>query len=136
MPLNKKKHNTHQGFTLIEVMVTVVVLSLGIVLIYEALFTSVNAFSYCSNYFKTASWTEEKIWQAQDNLSRLGPLAKVDTAGAFISRNRKFNWHLSYKVIDDKSTLYLYKIDFSLLWAEGKRKTKLIRTAYAIYEEE
>ncbi len=124
---------TRKGFTLIEVMVTAAVLALGTVLIYEAFFISLDSFNYCSRYLKIASWIDEKIWQVQDSLGHLGPLAQIERSGSFKNENKNFDWDLSYDVIEQ--TQNLYKIDLAILWQEGKRKAKFSRSAYAMYEE-
>ena len=123
-----------RGFTLIEVMVTTCILSLGIVLIYESFFISLDSLNYYSNYLNVASWMDEKIWQAQNNLSRFGLLIPIETQGEFLNGNKNFRWNLSYNLIED--TQNLYQIDLILSWQEGKRKVKLLRTAYAMYVEE
>lgn len=122
----------NKGFTLIEIMVTVAILSLGMVLIYEAFFIVLDSFNYCSDYLNVASWIDEKIWQAQDSLTRRGSF-DADTIGEFINRNKVFKWSLSHNPIDEAEGLH--RIDLVLSWQEGKRTIRLSRSAYAIYEE-
>lgn len=122
-----------KGFTLIEVMITTAVLALGTVLISEAFFISLDSFNYCSHYLNVAPFANEKIWQVQNSLSRLGPLAQIETAGIFTDRNKNFTWSLTQGLIDE--TEGLYRIDLALSWQEGQRRPKLLRTAYARYEE-
>ena len=114
-----------------EVMIATCVLSLGTVLIYESFFISLDSFNYYSNYLNVAPWMDEKIWQAQDNLSRLGSSSQIDTTGEFRNRNKNFRWNLSYNLISQN----LYQIDFTLSWQEGSRKVNLLRSTYAMYEE-
>lgn len=123
----------NKGFTLIEVMVAVAVLSLGIVLIFESFFISLDAFNYYFDYLNVASWVNEKVWQAQDNISRFAGLADMKTSGSFVIRNKKFTWNLSYGLTDGREKLY--RIDLALAGQQGKRPIRLSRTAYAIYEE-
>ena len=49
------------GFTLVEVLVTTAVLSLGIVLIYRAFFTLLDSFGYYSNYLRVIAFADEKL---------------------------------------------------------------------------
>ena len=79
----------NKGFTLFEVIVTTAVLSLGALFIYEAFFDSLDLFNYCSNHLRAISWADEKIWQTQDSLGRLGPEAHIQTAGEFVEGNKK-----------------------------------------------
>jgi len=121
----------NKGFSLMEVMVTTVVLSLGTVLIYGAFFTSLDAFSRYTNYIKLIPWMDEQLWRAQDDLSKFGASAQIQTAGEFQKSGKSFNWGLNYSLIDDG----LYKIDLDLYWQQGQRKAGLSRSAYAQYKK-
>ena len=123
-----------QAFTLVEVMVAVAVLSLGIVMIYDAFFTNLDLFGYYSNYLKFAPWLDEKLWEAQDLLSRGGGMVTLDRDGDFVKSNKKFHWVLSCTSLDDKQGLYGITIRVS--WQDGLRKANLTRNAYALYEQE
>ncbi len=121
----------NKGFTLMEIMATTVVLSLGTVLIYGAFFTSLDAFSRYANYLNLIPWMDEQVWQAQDNLSKFGALARIQTSGEFQKSGKVFNWGLNYSLIDGG----LYKIDLDLYWQQGQRKAGLSRSAYAEYKK-
>jgi prepilin-type N-terminal cleavage/methylation domain len=123
----------NKGFSLIEVMVAVSVLSLGALLIYQSFFSALDLFNYCRDYLVVASKVDEEIWQAQDSLRRLGSLAQIKNEGKFETRGKVFQWYLSYYPKDDIQDLYA--IDMALSWQAGKRKAQLIRSAYAIYEK-
>lgn len=114
-----------------EVMVATCVLSLGAVLIYESFFIALDSFNYYSNYLNVASLMDEKLWQAQDNLSRLGSSGQIEPSGEFINQNKNFKWNLSYNLISQN----LYQIDLTFSWQEGRRFVKLLRNTYAMYEE-
>lgn len=127
--------NKKTGFTLIEVMIATAVLSLTTLLIYEAFFISLDTFNYCYNYLNVFSLADEKIWQAQDDISRFGRLANIAEKGEYIDRNKNFVWNLSNNSIADALNQKLYKIDLILSWQEGNRNVKISRTAFAIYEK-
>jgi prepilin-type N-terminal cleavage/methylation domain-containing protein len=122
-----------RGFTLLEVMITAAVLSLGVVFIYEAFFISLNTYNYCTNYLGVANWMNEKIWQAQDSLTHLGTWA-YDREGTLVYNNRDFKWNLTYSPVQE--TQDLYKIDLLISWQEGSSKKSLTRSAYALYYKE
>ena len=123
-----------KGFTLVEVMVTTVVLSLGTMLLYQAFFLSLNTFDYCADYLRVSPWMDEKVWQMQDELTRRGALAGIDTNGELTNRSGSFAWDASYGCIDEKHGLY--NIDLSLSWKRGQKKISLLRTAYATYKKQ
>ncbi len=126
--------NKKEGFTLIEVMIATMVLSITALLVYEAFFISLDTFNYCRDYLDVISLADEKIWQAQDDLSRFGMLTNIAGKGEFVSRNKKFIWNLSNGLVDEAVIQKLYKIDFSLSWREGNRSVKIARTAFAVHE--
>ena len=122
-----------QAFTLIEVMLATMVLSLGAVLIHEVFFKSLDTFNYCHNYFSVGYWLDEKIWSVQDNLRQSGPLANIARGGKFKAGNKDFVWILSYDLAYD--TRDLYKIVLDVSWREGPRDIRESRTAFAKYVE-
>jgi len=123
------------GFTLIEVLVTTAVLSLGIVLIYRAFFTLLDSFGYYSNYLRVIAFADEKLWQAQDALSCFGPDAGAGSSGRLNIQNKDFNWRFSVSPIAGAGSNppLLYRIDLAVDWQEGPRIRGLTRNAYALY---
>ncbi len=116
------------GFTLFEVIVTVVILSVGLVAIYEALIVSVNGFGYYSNMLTVQSWMDKKIWEAQDILVRGGSEAEVSEGGTFKSGNKDVQFDLKKRAVIDGS---LYELRLECSWREGGRDVSVSRVAYA-----
>ncbi|MBN1405356.1 MAG: prepilin-type N-terminal cleavage/methylation domain-containing protein [Candidatus Omnitrophica bacterium] len=126
------KTGNKRGFTFIEAMLATVILGLGTVLVYEAFFISLNASNYCRDYMEIAPWADEKIWQVQDCLMRLGDAADLDGSGELKAGNKNFKWNMSYYLVD--GTQHLYGVDLVLSWQEGPRKAVISRSAYAIHK--
>ncbi|MCK5493208.1 MAG: prepilin-type N-terminal cleavage/methylation domain-containing protein [Candidatus Omnitrophica bacterium] len=125
------KPKTKRSFTLIEVMLSTVVLALGIVVIYESFFRSLDLFGYYNNYLNVASSADEIIWNAQNELNLFGPTAVFANKGVISQNNKDFNWNLFYESINPENNLY--KIDLFFSWKEGSKDVKLLRTEYAVY---
>ena len=124
----------NRGFTLIEAMAATAVLGLGLALIFQGLFTSLNAYDYYANYLSILPRSDEKIWEAQDRIKRLGPQANLDTSGEWANqRDRRFKWGLGSSLLDKAGGLY--KLNLRVSWNEGNRKVSLQREAYALYNE-
>ena len=123
----------NKGFTLIEVMAAAAMLSLAVVLIYESFFISLDSFNYYAHYLGVVSWVDEKVWEAQDELRRAGPNAKIQAGTDFTRGNKRYDWDLSYNLVNDAAKLY--RIDCVLSWREGKVRAFIRRSAYAVYEE-
>jgi prepilin-type N-terminal cleavage/methylation domain-containing protein len=122
-----------RGFTLVEVMVSTAILSLGVVFIFEAFFASLNSYNYYSTYLKFAPWMDEKIWEMQEALTHSGSAGGIATVGEFAQDNRKYIWNLNYHLIDRVASLY--EINLTLSSPSGRRDKRLSRAAYAAYQE-
>jgi len=120
-----------RGFTLIEVMVAVAVLSFGLVMVYQAFFIVLDSFNYSADYLEVSPWMDEKIWLAQDSIMRGGSENNTGQ-GEFILRNKKFNWSLSSRALDPISNLS--EVNLEVTWKEGRRSVLASRSFYAKYE--
>ena len=116
------------GFTLFEVMITVAILSIGLVVIYEVLFVCLNTFSYYLNCLTVQCWMNEKIWRVEDYLVRSGGEVIGDTASEFMIGNKKIDWRMSIKPISEGD---LYQLSLICSWREGSREVNVSRVAYA-----
>ena len=114
-------------------MVTTAVLAMGIVLVYQALFVCLDAFTYYSNYVDISGWMDEKVWEAQDSLTRTASLGLMDTSGTLAVQNREFSWSISSQAADPAAGLY--QVDLEVTWRSGKKQRQLTRTAFALYEK-
>lgn len=118
------------GFTLIEVMAAVAVLSFGIVVIFETFFLSLNTYSSYSNYLKTQNWLDEKIWDMQDRLNHSSLSTMNTDSGQIRVNNKDIAWNMNVGVVDwDES---LIEVHVNLSWQEGGRTVTSARHAYAV----
>ena len=123
-----------KGFTLIEAMAATAVLGLGLALIFQGLFTSLDAYGYYADYLSVLPRADELLYEAQEVTNRLGPQASMDTSGEWVNRrDKRFKWGLSSSLLDKEGILY--KLNLRVSWNEGKRKASLQREAYALYRE-
>ena len=117
---------------MIEIMVTVAILSFGILAIYESFFISLDTYSYYTNYLNAQAWVSEKIWELEDQLiSVYNPMVE-DQNGSFTVMNKTFNWSVAVNPIDE--TNGVYRLDVSLFWKEGPRERFISRTVYTLRE--
>lgn len=119
-----------RAFTLVEVLVTTAVLSLGIVFIYRGFFTLLDSYGYYRDYLRVVAFADEKLWQSQAALSYFGPGAGSGSAGRLNIQNKDFSWRLSVSPVEAES---LYRIDLAVNWQEGPKIKELTRNAYALH---
>ena len=130
------KLNTRKGFTLVELMVTVTILSLGVVSVYEGFFTSLNAHAYCRNYLSVQSWMNQKIWDIQEALLRYQTLVTQKKSGNFKIGGKEFKWGLHYYSLAGSEKINLYKIILEVNWKEGIRDINVNRSTFLHYIKE
>ena len=124
-PLNAK-----QGFTLIELLVAVAVLSLGLVLMYEAFFSYMDAFNYSYRRLEAQRWIDEKIWSVEDELVRSGILLPGELTGSFSKDEKVFNWVMSIQTLGEIEDSFLYIVRLSVNWSEITRNVRVSQVAY------
>jgi prepilin-type N-terminal cleavage/methylation domain-containing protein len=131
-----KTKKTQKGFTFFEVMVTVAILSIGLVIIYEALFICLNTYSYYSNSLSVQCWINKKMWEVEDKLVRGESETAVDTAGQFISGNKNIAWKMRITADSLSEKINLYRLVLNCYWREGQRDVSTSRVSYVMREEE
>lgn len=126
----KRKVLSTKSFTLVELIVTVAILSFGIVSIYEAFFVSVDVFGYYTNYLNTQDWVNEKISETESSLMQSQTLKIGQTSGQITRDHKTFDWVMT---VDQKNEEQgLYRVNVTLSWREGGKTAKTSRTAYLL----
>jgi len=118
------------GFTLIEVMVTVSILSFGILLLYHSFFISVDSVQYASNRLNAQIWLDNKAWEEKDSFMRAGAIPTASDTGTFKLNGRDFAFQRSTQPLDLQLGLQLYALTLTLSWKESGKERSL---SYATY---
>ncbi|HTL71275.1 MAG TPA: hypothetical protein VL404_08305 [Candidatus Eisenbacteria bacterium] len=115
------------GFTLVEILVTVVFLAMGTLMIQEGFLRSASIYARYANSLKARIWMNEKLWEARASvLFSAQPFVGSDE-GVFTSGSKPFHWKLQ---ADQRgSTLYAVKLQVD--WLEDGRPVFLEREVYA-----
>ncbi len=121
--------NKKQGFTFIEVMVALAVLSAGIVMIYKSFFLCVDYLSYLTCRLYATQMIESKIAdisssykQSQDNTFSRGAMTES------VEINHKWvDFNYSIDMYPEKGLDYVYRLKVSLGWHDGHRLMHISR---------
>ncbi len=73
-------------------MVTVAILSFGIVALYYSFFISVDAAQMAADRLAAQEWAERKIWEEEDAFRKTRQIDTFLESGTFKSGVRTFNW--------------------------------------------
>ncbi len=104
-----------KGFLLFEVMITVAVLSLGLVIIIRSFISCLNGTKAIASYIDAGFYLEKKMWDIENGLE--------DTCGA----EEKYKWELDTIVIEDTD---LSEAVLSVSWDQNNIEKKLTLATY------
>lgn len=115
------------GFSMIELMVTVAVMSLGIVLIYQSFLMIAGVTTDVPRYTATQLFMDDAIWKVQDRLRREGYLLTGSGQSEVMLNGQAYSCRESSHMIDARACVY--KTEIELLWkSNGKIKRNLRET--------
>ncbi len=116
------------GFTLIEVMVAVAILSFGLVMLYNAFFICIDSVTYASNRLNAQIWANNKIWEERDFLLRTNSTSIAGVSGEESFGNRDFSWQKVVEPVGDG----LAELSVRLYWKEAARQRSLLYSTYLV----
>ena len=108
-------------------MVTVVVLSLGTILISQSNAILLHAYGKYANRLGIQNWAEEKLWEAKAHLMESDFADTGDTSGRLSETKRDYDWRLGSAPADIKD-LYTIKLDIS--WNNGSATDGMSRVCF------
>ena len=111
--IGKRKRN--KGFLLVEVMVSISILSIGLLLVLNSFFRSIKAVEVSRDYFKAGLLLENKIYELLNKGTEEGVWE-----GSFDDFNKRFSWNLDARTIEESP---LNESNLKVSWG-GKDKEK------------
>ena len=88
--------NKLKGFLLFEVMVSIVIITAGLLFIMRSFSSSKNSIQRSTEVFKTSLLLEEKMWEFEEK----GEIEEGVNEGDFVE-NEKYAWRISANTIED-----------------------------------
>lgn len=112
---------SNKGFLLLEIVISVAILTAGLLLVLNSFVRSIGAIELSRDYFKASLLGEEKMYELQN-----AQLTEGSSGGVFPDFNSEFSWRLSAKKIEENA---LKEADLEIYWQQGaKRKNISILT--------
>lgn len=109
-------------------MVAVSVLSLGLVMVYQAFFSSLNSIGLVANRLNANNEIANTLWEMDDINNRSIERCDFPAAGRSQADDTVFAWKVSPALID--GTMGLYKLEVTFSWLERGKKISLTRWGY------
>jgi len=117
---------TKRGFTLIEIMFAVVILSFGLVLVLRSFAVALEGLQRSENVKVASYLLEEKMEEINEKAKEEGGIAKGTSSGEFDNTDCKWGLNVWQSDVDED----LNEVELEILWAEGKNKRSLFATTY------
>ncbi len=114
LQIGKKKRSRDKGFLFIELMVSVLIMTVGFTVMLSSFIQSIKAIEYSKDYFKACLLLEEKAYEIY-NADRKEGFSK----GLFNDFNGKFSWELNVAKLEETS---LNEISLKVIWDEKNQE--------------
>jgi len=124
LPTGKNNHLSF-GFTLIEIMFAVVILSFGLVLVLRSFATSLEGLKRAERVKFSSCLLEEKMEEIKEKAREEGGIAKGSFSGEL---SQDYKWSLNVGQSDVGEDLNEIKLAIS--WQEGKNQRGIFATTY------
>ena len=129
--MRKKRQN---GFSFLELMVTVGILSVGLVMVYQSFFVCLNYLTHITYRLHAHILMDNKLNDIQRYFHAKGVVPWEDTEGREEIRIYNKLARFFYTV-DFKDIPYLadtFEVNLALWWREGNREIHLSRSTYIL----
>jgi len=118
----------NKGFTLIEIMISIAILSLGLILILQGLTQCLNILRISQNNLETSLLAEDKMAEMEIAVNQDTDNFSKDISGESKSGNIEFKWQI--RLNPDTEYENLYEVLATVNWVEGRRRGSSILNAY------
>ena len=117
------------GFSLIELMLTMVFVMLGAQMIQGTMLRAADVYGRYTDTLKVSLWSQEQVDRAREALLRDELESK---SGTLEAKNKDFQWRQDVVPMDGHN---LYKLDLSMSWTESGKPLTFQKSVY-IYQKD
>ena len=128
----RKTNDERRGFTLIEVLVTLAVLSVGIVAIYRTYFLTLDTLSHVNSRLTAINLLNERVVALERSLKERGeiPFGSAEDVATATIHNRPVDFHFDTAIRNVEDLQNFYDVTLVLWWVENARTIHLSRSFY------
>ena len=118
----------HAGFTFVEVLIAVSILSLGSIFIFQSNMMSLDVYGRYAHRLYAQTWADEKIWEAKAKILESDSPDAGQSSGTFAKKGRSYRWELDIEELDAEG---FYSIALNVTWRNGSRAYGISRYDFA-----
>jgi prepilin-type N-terminal cleavage/methylation domain-containing protein len=109
-----------RGFTLVEIMVSIAILSMGLVFILQSFIHSLHILNIAKNNLQAVSLAEENMVKFKMGSSRDANLYFGNTNGDTVFNNINFTWQVKLSHVGESEDLH--EISSLVSWKQGRSR--------------
>ncbi len=117
------------GFTLIEVLISVMILSFGLIAVNQTLLQSLSILNYAQTRFQASRAAEKKIFEIQNQAWHQKKAPKPKESGVLLGDRKTFTYLLQSAGV--RGSEFLYEVRMAIQWLESGKEKGLTRSFYA-----
>lgn len=124
----RSRRNKRSGFMLLEVVLSVFIVTVGVVFVIGSFITSIKAFRVSKSYLDVLNLMEEKMWEYAES----GEIEEGSDSGKFEDYEGA-EWNVEAKELEDDSPLNEVTLEVAL--KEGERERSIEISTYLFNKE-
>lgn len=117
-----------RGFTLVEIMISIAILSIGLILVLQGFSYALNILRISQDNLETSLLAQEKMAELEINSKQSKGMFLKDISGDSQSDNIEFRWQI--RLTPDTEYEDLYAVMTTVNWKEGRRSGASIFNTY------
>jgi prepilin-type N-terminal cleavage/methylation domain-containing protein len=123
------RHGSRKGFTLIEVILSIMILALGIISVQRVFIGTLSALSVIENWSQAERLLEEKIWSLGREVREQGrKFKKRQDSGMLLGLDRTYQYEVSIREISSDANLM--EAQAAVFWGKQGVSRSIKRTFY------
>ncbi|HRK61581.1 MAG TPA: prepilin-type N-terminal cleavage/methylation domain-containing protein [Candidatus Omnitrophota bacterium] len=126
-PLCRNRYNRSLGFSLIEVMLCVVILSAGLVAVNQAMLSSLSVIRYALTRGEAARIVNLKIWDIVSAAQHRRQAPPAFERGTLLGSAKTLNYELKSAA---EGSRQLYRVRLDVQWDESNKNRGITRDFY------
>jgi len=112
--------------TLIEVLLSIVILSASFAVIFRPILYGASALSFLNERIEAGRLADRKIWEFKNTHSNQPKIPKALDNGTLIGRDRVYQYSLKAKALESRRQLF--EAELEVFWKAGGRRRAIKRT--------
>ncbi len=114
------------GFSLLEVLVATVILSVGVVFLFPSFFMATDALGIVNDQLVVQPWAENKLWEDTQALAQARPAVAGLDAGEVQLEKKTYIWERSSEEVEPG----LFALTLVVRWVAGGREHEMVFATY------